>query len=305
MWDLKHLKAKIGATKNIRKITSALEIIATLKLQKTKKKTEALRNYVDHLLQTLMIIQEQINLYTGTKREHDEDEIEEILPELHIIIGTEKWLCGSLNAILNKEVHQQLAPHKKSIHLYTIWNKAHQFFSKHWYTIVWKLHLVDDINHSHIEAVSEVIDNHYEEDKYSKIVVHYNYFKNTMKYIPTHMQLYPLHKSTHAQKVASSIWLMDTFWSPKQEPKEYIMEPNIYTLKTAAQEALSRYIVYAWVLQNKTSEFASRMIAMKWAKDNATAIVDDLTIAYNKARQDSITQEVLEIVGAKSVIENM
>lgn len=304
MWDLKGLKAKIWSTKNIRKITGALEIIATLKLQKTKKKTEALRNYVDHLLQTLMVIQEQINLYSENKH-HEKEDIPSHLPELHIVIGSEKWLCGSLNAILNKEVHQLLAPHKKTIHLFTIGNKAHQFFSKQWYNIVWTLQLVDDINHSHIESVSNVIDTHYEEDKYAKIVVHYNYFKNTMKYIPTHMQLYPLHKSIEAQKVSSSKWLLDMMWGPKKQMNEYIMEPNTHALKIAAQEAISRYIVYSWVLQNKTSEFASRMIAMKWAKDNANAIVDDLTIAYNKARQDSITQEVLEIVWAKSVIEAM
>ena len=63
-------------------------------------------------------------------------------------------------------------------------------------------------------------------------------------------------------------------------------------------------IVYGAVLHNKTGEFAARMLAMKGAKDNATTIISDLTLVYNKARQDAITKEVLEIVSAKAVLDN-
>ena len=303
MSNLKPLKAKIWATKNIKKITSALEVIATLKLQKTKKKTEALRNYVDHLLETLMIIQQQINLFSQNKQTNDEDNIV-TLPELHIVIGSEKWLCGSLNTILNKEVHQQLAGNKENIHFYAVGSKTHQFFSKLQYNIIWVLHLKDEIHHIDIQPLADIIDDHYINNKYSKIVVHYNYFKNTMQYIPTHMQMYPLRKSIASQKKSANMWLLWIVWNIHQT-QEYILEPTPHDLKIAAQEAMSRFILYAGILQNKTSEFASRMIAMKWAKDNANTIVDDLTIEYNKARQDSITQEVLEIVWAKSVIETM
>lgn len=304
MSNLKPLKAKIWATKNIKKITSALEIIATLKLQKTKKKTEMLRNYVDHLLETLMVIQQQVNLFTSNKQSEEDIILAASLPELHIVIWSEKWLCGSLNTILNKEVHQQIAHNKDKIHLFVVWSKVQQFFSKLQYNIVWVLHLKDEVHHIDLEPLAKIIDNHYTNNAYSKIVVHYNYFKNTMQYIPTHMQMYPLRKSIDMQKKTSNMWLLWIVWNIHQT-QEYILAPSSYELKIAAQEAMSRYILYAGILQNKTSEFASRMIAMKWAKDNANTIVDDLTIQYNKARQDSITQEVLEIVWAKSVIETM
>jgi F0F1-type ATP synthase gamma subunit len=95
-----------------------------------KKRTVALRNYVDHLLQTLMIIQEQINLFSTPVNRDDDELIEIVLPELHIVVGSEKGLCGSLNAVLHKEVHQQLAPHKSDIHIFAVGNKTFQFFSK-------------------------------------------------------------------------------------------------------------------------------------------------------------------------------
>jgi F-type H+-transporting ATPase subunit gamma len=82
------------------------------------------------------------------------------------------------------------------------------------------------------------------------------------------------------------------------------LEPNKETIVAKAYDIMMNVIVYWSVLHNKTGEFASRMLAMKWAKDNATNIISDLTLAYNKARQDAITKEVLEIVSAKAVIED-
>lgn len=82
------------------------------------------------------------------------------------------------------------------------------------------------------------------------------------------------------------------------------LEPTKQVIVKKAYDIMMNVIVYGAVLHNKTGEFAARMLAMKWAKDNATTIIDDLTLAYNKARQDAITKEVLEIVSAKAVIED-
>ena len=91
MGDLKRLKAKIVATKNIKKITSALEIIATLKLQKMKKQTEFLRNYVDQLVPLLIMIESQVDIFTKVHRaDSEQEEEQEALPELHIVVSSEK-----------------------------------------------------------------------------------------------------------------------------------------------------------------------------------------------------------------------
>ncbi|MBP6911304.1 F0F1 ATP synthase subunit gamma [Patescibacteria group bacterium] len=91
MGDLKRLKAKIASTKNIKKITSALEIIATLKLQKTKKQTEFLRNYVDHLIPLLITIERQVDIFAKVRRrDSEQEEISKILPELHVVVSSEK-----------------------------------------------------------------------------------------------------------------------------------------------------------------------------------------------------------------------
>ena len=81
------------------------------------------------------------------------------------------------------------------------------------------------------------------------------------------------------------------------------LEPSKSVIMKKSYDIMMNVIVYGAILHNKTGEFAARMLAMKGAKDNASTIIDDLTLAYNKARQDAITKEVLEIVSAKTVIE--
>ena len=81
------------------------------------------------------------------------------------------------------------------------------------------------------------------------------------------------------------------------------LEPSKSVILKKSYDIMMNVIVYGAILHNKTGEFAARMLAMKGAKDNASTIIEDLTLAYNKARQDAITKEVLEIVSAKTVIE--
>ncbi|MBP6911303.1 F0F1 ATP synthase subunit gamma [Patescibacteria group bacterium] len=124
------------------------------------------------------------------------------------------------------------------------------------------MHLADQIDHNDIAPLVAILHEHRTKELYEKITVHYNYFKNTMKYIPTSMQIYPL-----SRKVWNTIMpdLVHVYAVPQhdEENTEHIMEPDPIALQLAAQEALSRYVILSAVLQNKTSEFASRMIAMK------------------------------------------
>lgn len=124
------------------------------------------------------------------------------------------------------------------------------------------MHLDDEIDHNDIAPLVSLFHEHRTKELYEKIVVHYNYFKNTMKYIPTSMQVYPLSRKVW-NTIAPDLSHVYALPQNEEDDKEYLMEPNSAVLQLAAQEALSRYVVLSAVLQNKTSEFASRMIAMK------------------------------------------
>lgn len=137
------------------------------------------------------------------------------------------------------------------------------------------------------------------------MTVRYNYFKNTMKQIPVGFQLFPLSKPSFEEFLSTlEIVLPKSTSSKKYNSTHMALEPDKETIVRKTYEIMMNVIVYGAVLHNKTGEFAARMLAMKGAKDNATTIISDLTLSYNKARQDAITKEVLEIVSAKAVIEN-
>lgn len=298
MADIKQLKIKIQSTKNIRKITNAMEVISTIKLQKVKKKAEHLREYMNTFLGMLASIDGYVSLFPKAK-EHTHAK------ELAILISSEKWLCGSLNTILFKQFAAEYDDKQDSIEVFVIGKKAKEYCTRRGYTIIWSLSLPDTFESDTLQSLYDYIDAAWVDDKYTKMRVWYNYFKNTMKQIPVWFQLSPL----SVESFNEFMYTLDITLPKKLSKRQYnstdmTLEPNRETIVKKAYDIIMNVIVYGAVLHNKTGEFASRMMAMKWAKDNATKITADLTLAYNKARQDAITKEVLEIVSAKAVIED-
>lgn len=297
MADIKQLKIKIHSTKNIKKITNAMEVISTIKLQKVKKKTEHLREYMNGFLGMLSSIENYTSLFPQAKQSPQPR-------ELVILVSSEKWLCGSLNTILFKQFHLHYADKKETLDVFTIGKKAREFCARRGYHTVGTLSLRDTIESDDLLPLNELIDNARKSAHYTTIKVRYNYFKNTMKQIPVGFQLFPLSSDWFQEFMTYLDIALPQQKKSLSQDEDIWLEPNKAAIVTKAYDIMMNVIVYGAVLHNKTGEFAARMLAMKWAKDNATTIISDLTLAYNKARQDAITKEVLEIVSAKAVIED-
>ncbi len=291
MADTKQLKLKISSTKNIKKITNALEIISTLKLQKLKKKAEHLRTYVATVLEIVdVMLQQWIPLY---KKEHTTSK-----KKLLIVVSTEKWLCGSLNTQLFKHIVSHCDREKDLVDIFVIGKKAYEFFKREWKDIVWYIQVSDDLHDGELKDLFDYMKKY--EDVYETIHIAYNYFKNTMTQIPLIFPLKPFTPEV-IDEFLEAVW--DVRKQKRARIKTLDLEPNIETVQETLKDVIIDYSIYSALLHNKTCEFAARMLAMKWAKDNASNIIDETVLKYNKARQDAITQEVSEIVSAKSVIE--
>ena len=295
MADIKQLKIKITSTKNIKKITSAMEVISTIKLQKVKKSAEHLRDYMNTFLGMLS----SVNAYTDIFPQPSD----QANRKLAILISSEKGLCGSLNTSLFKQFENEYADHKEELDVYVIGKKGREFCARRGYSVVATHSLSDIFWAKDLSELYSFLSQAQKGGKYMEIKVWYNFFKNTMKQIPAGFQLSPLSSEKFSE-------FMDTLEIKIPKPEQvrntnYMkLEPTKQAIVKKAYDIMMNVIVYGAVLHNKTGEFAARMLAMKWAKDNATTIIDDLTLAYNKARQDAITKEVLEIVSAKAVIED-
>ncbi len=297
MADIKQLKIKIQSTKNIKKITNAMEVISTIKLQKVKKNADHLREYMNTFLGMLS----SINTYTSLFPKPSDHATRKFA----VLISSEKWLCGSLNTMLFKQFALEYDDCKDNVDVYTIGKKAKEYCVRRGFAIVWSLSLKDTFISNDLADIYDTLDNIQRTGRYKEIKIWYNFFKNIMKQIPAGFQLFPL----SSKKFAEFMHTLEIIIPSKISTKKYVsthmqLEPNKTIIVNKAYDIMMNVIVYGAVLHNKTGEFASRMLAMKWAKDNATSIIDDLTLAYNKARQDAITKEVLEIVSAKAVIED-
>jgi len=286
MAGAKEIRTQIKSIQNTRKITKAMEMVAASKMRKAQDRMRASRPYAEKIR----------NVIAHLSQAHPEYKhpflIEREARRVGlIIISTDRGLCGGLNINLFKTVIGQLREWQDAgleVDIAVFGSKAQQFFKRIGGNIVAQAtHLgdapgVDDL----IGSVKVMLDA-YSEGRIDRLYLASNEFVNTMTQRPQVDQLLP---------VAGE---------PDEELKhhwDYIYEPDA---KPVLDGLLMRYIeslVYQGVVENVACEMAARMVAMKAASDNAGNLIDELQLAYNKARQAAITQELSEIVSGAAAV---
>jgi F-type H+-transporting ATPase subunit gamma len=282
----KEIRTKISSIKSTQKITRAMEMVAASKMRRAQDRMrrsrpyeEKIRNVIGHLAQA-----------------HPEYKHPYMIPrEIKrigvIIVSSDRGLCGGLNTNLFRTTLLTLREwHKqgKEIDICTIGNKASLFFKRFGGNIVAQVaHIGDEPSLENLIGSVKVMLDAYDDGKIDALYRVFNRFVNTMTQKPTVGQLLPI-QSSGDERLAHH-------W-------DYIYEPE-------AQEVLDgllmRYIeslVYQSVVENIACEQAARMVAMKSASDNAGNLIEELQLAYNKARQAAITQELSEIVGGAAAV---
>lgn len=294
MANLRVIKGKIKAVKNIKKITRALEIVSTVKLQKIKKQTDQFKVFFEEFLAVLYGVSQYVDLFCPEK-------INLKKKELLIVVSTEKWLCGSMNSKLFKDIYNKYENKKDSVEIFCIGKKAVEYFSRMGFSIVGTNSVVDNFTQKDLTVVNTFVKKAIQEDTYCNITIFFNYFKNSITQFPVWFWAYPLNKESF-ESFLWQIWIENIRTAPAIK-KDLVIEPNPRVYKQLILTQLINYMILAAVLQNKAGEHASRMIAMKNATDNSNTLITTLTLSFNKARQANITQEISEIVSAKIAIE--
>lgn len=292
MANAKAIKAKIKSINNIQKITSALEVVSTVKLQKVKKQADNFKYYMNEFLYILDMV-DFSRIF--------QDKTQQSGKELLVIVGSEKGLCGALNSKLFKKVYDETKSNKENYDVFVVGKKALEFFTRTGYNIVGVLNLKDNFSEKDLAELRAFLIKSLDDKKYDKITIVFNYFKNTMVQIPTNLQVYPLLRENF-EEFAKTIELDVNL--DKEYNQDIIIEPSEEEFYDFVMKKFISDMVYGSVLQNKAWEHASRMIAMKNAKDNSIDLKKTLTITYNKQRQAAVTQEISEIVSAKVAMES-
>lgn len=288
MAGAKEIRSKIASIKNTQKITRAMEMVAASKMRKTQERMRASKPYASKIYDVVKHIARANSEYRHPFMTH-----REIKRVGMIVVTSDRGLCGGLNANLLRETIATMRPWHtagKEVDLCVIGRKGQAFFKRVGGHVIASVdHLGDTPGVKDlIGAVKVMLDAFYKGDIDALYVVS-NEFVNTMTQKPTVKQLLPLPTAEEDSKSLGHHW-------------DYIYEPDAKELLDGLLERYMELQVYQAVVENIACEQAAKMIAMKSATDNAGDLIKEFQLAYNKARQAAITQELAEIVGGAAAI---
>jgi len=283
----KEIRTKIKSIKSTQKITKAMEMVAASKMRKAQERMRSARPYAQKIRNVISHLAHAHTEYRSPGLV--EREVKRVGL---IVVSTDRGLCGGLNTNLFKAAvtaMQEWRGRGVEIDVCTIGTKAVQFFRRLRGNIVAHAsHLGDSPRFEDVLGPVKVMADAFAEERIDAIYLIYNEFVNTMSQKPKIERLVPI---TSEVKDAAPTHRWDYIYEP--DPKELI------------ELLLRRYgesVVYQALVENVACEMAARMVAMKSASDNAGALIDELQLIYNKARQASITQELAEIVGGAAAV---
>ena len=277
MSDKQALKARIKSIKTTHKITSAMELIANAKLSRSKNVMEENHVYASALGDLLKEILngdfESDSLYLK-ENENGQD--------VHIIISSDMGLCGSYNANVLKEATTL----PKDEPLYVLGTKLYKNLLDEGYQVENDPISIDALTYEEARKLTSKLLRQYQKGAIKKIDVIYTHFKNGVSFEAQRKLILPLRNEETKQK--------------GYDPLDF--EPEAEIVLDDLIESTCESVVYALILESKTSEQASRRLAMENASDNAEELQSELTLAYNQARQAAITQEITEIVAGADAL---
>jgi len=271
------IRRRIGAVKNIRQITRAMQFVAASKLKRAQDATLAARPYSEKLDEVLA----DVAAVLGGDEHPLLATADPAGKRLIVLITTDRPLAGSLTSNAVRFTLREIVDHGGSVTMVTVGRKGRDAIRRAGIPI--EAHFAgfgDRPTFADIVPLARLVTDDYLSGTYARIDVIYPHFVSTLTQQPTLGQILPI--------VASA----DTKGIPGNQ---FIFEPNP---SAVLEQLLPRYVatrLFQAVLEAKASEESSRMVAMKNATENAEDLIEDLTLSYNKVRQANITREMIEI----------
>ena len=296
----KEIRSKILSVKNTQKITKAMEMVAASKMRRTQDRLKAARPYATALERIIFHVAQASPEYRHPYMEKREGHRLGI-----IVIGTDRGLCGGLNVNLFRKVFRkakELSAGGGSIQWGLLGKKAVNFYGSVGADVVAKAEgLGDTPTLKQIRGVILSMTALYKEGKIDSLWVASNKFVNTLVQQPRLERLIPI--ADHEEQALDHDEKSEVHAELNREVSwDYLYEPDSQEVIDVLLERYVEALVLHALIENGASEMASKMVAMKNATENAGRLINELQVAYNKARQAAITQEIAEIVAGAAAV---
>lgn len=292
MAGTKEIKRRIKSVKNTKKITKAMELVAASKMKRAVASALASRLYASYSWDVLSSLSSRLDEVSHTFFNENEGE-----KDLVVIVTSNRGLCGAYNAQVIKKTVKMIREYTNAgnIDIVTVGKKGDVAMRRINQNIIATFpELSDNVDLRDISPISSMITGEYKLGHYGKIYVAYTDFVSALSQKPNIRQLLPISRAE--LKIA-----IEEVGEERDKLKiednniEYTFDGDKELLIESLAEKLIRMQVYQMILESQASEQSSRMMAMKNASEAAGEMIDDLTLAFNKARQAGITREISEI----------
>jgi len=278
----REIRRRIGAVRNIKQITRAMQFVAASKLKRAQEATLAARPYsekIDEVLADLASVLGADDHPLLARREGGQ--------RLIVLVTTDRGLAGPLNTNTIRFTAQEITEHPGDVAMVTVGRKGRDARRRSRVPILAHFNgFGDRPAFSDVTPLARLIVDEYLSGRVGRVDVIHSAFISTLAQRPQLDRVLPVEPSA------------DTAGIPG---RQFIFEPNAGEV---LRQLLPRYVatrLFQAVLESRASEESSRMVAMKSATDNAADLIDDLTLAMNKVRQSNITREMIEIAtGARA-----
>ncbi|MBR5724520.1 MAG: ATP synthase F1 subunit gamma [Bacteroidales bacterium] len=311
MASLREIKDRIGSVRSTLKITSAMKLVASAKLRKAQRAIEAMRPYERTLAEILAAIGPAAESSRRAAGNYFSDKFAEkpISAPLSaadpgkllsspsatertavVAIASNSSLCGGFNGNAVRKALETIRSCEGEVEVYPVGRKMADGLRRAGYAAQgdWN----DLIGHPSYEksvALARSLSERFEAGELSRVVLVYNRFRSASSQEPVAEQYLPFAATEGAK---------DEILRQDQEDKvEYILEPDAEALIAQLLPQVMMLKFHAAILDSAAAEQAARTIAMQTASDNAEDLLGELTLEYNKGRQQKITSEILDLLG--------
>lgn len=288
MSNIKEIVSRIHSINSTQQITKTMKLVAAAKLTKAQHQLLQLRPYAHHL----STIVNQVLIHTDPSLLESYIRKSKVQKLLLVVMSADKGLCGSFNANIIKKTEAYLKENSdlsaEQIDLLVIGKKAYTYFQKKDYPLITTYQSISKLQ---FEAVSQAADwmiNAFITQQYDRIEFIYNLFGNAASQF---VQVEPFLPLVHPLAIKPA------------DHNHYIYEPSQAALVETLIPLSLNIQFYKALLESNASEHGARMTTMSKASDNAETLLKTLRITYNKTRQASITNEILEIAAGAEALK--
>lgn len=297
MANTREIRRRIRSVKNISQVTRAMQMVAASKMRRAQEQVVATRPYTEKAWHVLSNLASQRGLDESV---HPLFQAREEINTVGMVFVTgDKGLCGSYNHGMVQQALRFIGELSYPVELITVGKRGRD--------AMWRLgqHIVAEF--SDLPAQPRLLDitpiahtaiDRFVSGQIDVVYLAHTDFINTLTQRPAIWQLLPI-RPLDLGVTPVSQYRGDRSTSTTVE---YIYEPDPYTILSTVLPRFTELQIYQAILESLASEHSARMVAMRNATENANELVDDLTLTYNRARQESITKEMLDIVGGAEAL---